>query len=183
MSVAVKKMKSKTITIKDVAKEANVAISTVSNVINHVDIVSEETKQRVLDAVKKLEYVPNYNARALKTNKKNTVGLFIPGIQGEHYLKLMQAIHLQCKMAGFILNIYISNENTDEEVYGMVLSSGVEGAIIMNGSLDNECIERLSRNHFPVVRINPESSVPGTAFGLNAVNELIGMIKYKNNQY
>ena len=60
------------VTIKDVAKEAGVAISTVSNVINQVDNVSAETKQKVLDAVEKLKYVPNFNARSLKSNKKGS---------------------------------------------------------------------------------------------------------------
>ena len=50
------------VTIKDVAREAGVAISTVSNVFNNADIVSEETKQRVLAAVEKLHYIPNMNA-------------------------------------------------------------------------------------------------------------------------
>ena len=45
------------VTIKDVAREAGVAISTVSNVINQVDNVSEETKPKVLDAIEKLKYV------------------------------------------------------------------------------------------------------------------------------
>lgn len=141
------------VTIKDVAKEAGVAISTVSNVINRVDNVSVETKRKVLDAVEKLKYVPNFNARSLKSNKKNTVGLFLSSIQGDFYQKLVQAIHLQCKLAGFMLNIYVSNENTSEEIYGMILSSGVEGAIIMNESLSDEYIERISRT-MPMVFID-----------------------------
>lgn len=142
------------VTIKDVAKEAGVAISTVSNVINHVDNVSPETKQRVLDAVEKLKYVPNFNARSLKSNKKNTIGLFLSSIQGDFYLKLVQAIHLQCKMAGYMLNIYVSNENTGEEIYGMILSSGVEGAIIMNESLSDDFIERIAKTRMPMVFID-----------------------------
>ena len=142
------------VTIKDVAREAGVAISTVSNVINQVDNVSEETKQRVLAAVEKLKYVPNFNARSLKSNKKNTVGLFLSSIQGDYYRKLLQAVHLQCKMAGYMLNIYVSNENTSEEIYGMILSSGVEGAIIMNECLDDEYIERIARTHMPMVFID-----------------------------
>ncbi len=146
------------VTIKDVAKEAGVAISTVSNVINQVDNVSAETKKKVQDAVEKLKYVPNFNARSLKSNKKNTVGLFLSSIQGDYYTKLIQAVHLQCKMAGFMLNIYVSNENTSEEIYGMVLSSGVEGAIIMNESLDNEYVERIARTHMPMVFIDRKHS-------------------------
>ena len=142
------------VTIKDVAKEAGVAISTVSNVINQVDNVSSETKQRVLDAIEKLKYVPNINARSLKSSKKNTIGLFLSSIQGDYYRKLVQAVHLQCKMAGYMLNIYVSNENTSEEIYGMILSSGVEGAIIMNECLSDDYIERIARTHMPMVFID-----------------------------
>ena len=144
------------VTIKDVAKEAGVAISTVSNVINQVDNVSAETKQKVLDAVEKLKYVPNFNARSLKSNKKNTVGLFLSSIQGDFYQKLVQAVHLQCKLAGYMLNIYVSNENTSEEIYGMILSSGVEGAIVMNESLSDEYIERIAKLRMPMVFIDRE---------------------------
>lgn len=146
------------VTIKDVAREAGVAISTVSNVINQVDNVSDRTKQRVLDAIEKLKYVPNFNARSLKSNKKNTVGLFLSSIQGDYYRQLLQAVHLQCKMAGYMLNIYVSNENTSEEIYGMILSSGVEGAIIMNESLSDDYIERIARTHMPMVFIDRKQS-------------------------
>lgn len=139
------------VTIKDVAREAKVAISTVSNVINNVDNVSEETKKRVLETVERLKYVPNFNARSLKANKKNTIGLFLSSIQGDYYRALVQAIHLQCKMAGMMLNIYVSNENTSEEIYGMIVSSGVEGAIIMNESLSSDYIERIARTGMPMV--------------------------------
>lgn len=149
------------VTIKDVAREANVAISTVSNVINHVDNVSEETKQRVLQAVEKLKYVPNFNARSLKANKKNTVGLFLSSIQGDFYRALVQAIHLQCKMAGMMLNIYVSNENTSEEIYGMIVSSGVEGAIILNESLSSDYIERIARTGMPMVFLEREYHAEG----------------------
>lgn len=144
------------VTIKDVAREANVAISTVSNVINNVDNVSAETKQRVLAAVDKLKYVPNINARSLKTNKTNTIGLFLSSIQGEYYGTLTQAVHLQCKMAGYMLNIYVSNENNSEEIYASVISSGVEGAIIMNESLDSEYVQRIARTKLPMVFLDRE---------------------------
>jgi LacI family purine nucleotide synthesis repressor len=144
------------VTIKDVAKEAGVAISTVSNVLNQVDIVSEEKKERVLAAVAKLKYVPNMNAKFLKSNKKNTIGLFLPSIQGDFYRMLMQAIHLQCKIKGYLLNIYISNENTSDEIYGMIISSGVEGAIVMNERLHNEYVDRLAMAKIPIVFIDRE---------------------------
>lgn len=144
------------VTIKDVAKEAGVAISTVSNVLNQVDIVSEEKKQRVFAAVEKLKYVPNMNAKFLKSNKKNTIGLFLSSIQGDFYRMLIQAVHLQCKMKGYLLNIYISNENTSEEIYSMMISSGVEGAIVFNERLHNEYIDRIALTKMPIVFIDRE---------------------------
>ena len=146
------------VTIKDVAKEAGVAISTVSNVLNNVDVVSEETRRKVLEAAEKLHYVPNMNAKFLKSNKKNTIGLFLSSIQGDFYKDLMQAVHLQCKIKGYQLNIYISNENTSEEIYSMIISSGVEGAIVLNEHLSYEYIDRLSLTHMPIVFIDREYS-------------------------
>lgn len=142
------------VTIKDVAKEAGVAISTVSNVLNQVDIVSIETKLRVLNAVEKLKYVPNMNAKFLKSNKRNTIGLFLPSIQGDFYRMLMQSVHLQCKISGYLLNIYVSNENTSEEIYSMIISSGVEGAIVLNESLHDEYIDRIALTKMPIVFID-----------------------------
>ncbi len=144
------------VTIKDVARESGVAISTVSNVLNNVDIVSEETRNKVLEAVEKLKYVPNMNAKFLKSNKKNTIGLFLPSIQGDFYKMLMQAVHLQCKLKGYLLNIYVSNENTSEEIYSMIISSGVEGAIILNERLSDEYIDRITRTKLPIVFIDRE---------------------------
>ncbi len=144
------------VTIKDVAKEAGVAISTVSNVLNNVDIVSDEKKQRVLAAVEKLKYVPNMNAKFLKSNKKNTIGLFLTSIQGDFYRMLIQAVHIQCKQKGYMLNIYISNENTSDEIYSMIISSGVEGAIVLNERLHNEYVERIAITGMPIVFIDRE---------------------------
>lgn len=144
------------VTIKDVAKEAGVAISTVSNVLNNVDIVSDERKQKVLAAVEKLKYVPNMNAKFLKSNKKNTIGLFLTSVQGDFYRMLIQSIHLQCKLKGYLLNIYISNENTSDEIYGMIISSGVEGAIVLNERLHDEYVGRIALTKMPIVFIDRE---------------------------
>ena len=144
------------VTIKDVAKEAGVAISTVSNVLNHVDVVSEEKKRRVMAAVEKLKYVPNMNAKLLKSSRKNTIGLFLTSVQGDFYRVLIQTIHKQCRMKGYLLNIYISNENTGDEIYSMIVASGVEGAIILNERLQEEYINRLVLTKLPMVFIDRE---------------------------
>ena len=145
------------VTIKDVAREAGVAISTVSNVFNNADIVSEETKQKVLDAVEKLHYIPNMNAKLLKSNRKNTIGLFLTSLQGDFYKVLTQAIHLQCKLNNYMLNIYISNDNSPDEIYRMIIASGVAGAIIYHEDLTGDYVKRIATVNIPMVFIDRDS--------------------------
>ena len=142
------------VTIKDVAREAGVAISTVSNVFNNADIVSEDTKQKVLEAVEKLHYIPNMNAKLLKSNRKNTIGLFVTSLQGDFYKVLTQAIHLQCKLNDYLLNIYVSNDNSPDELYRMIIASGVAGAIIYHEDLTGDYVKRIATVNIPMVFID-----------------------------
>lgn len=142
------------VTIKDVAREAGVAISTVSNVFNNSDIVSEETQQKVLAAVEKLHYIPNMNAKLLKSNRKNTIGVFLTSLQGDFYKILTQAIHLQCKLNDYMLNIYVSNKNSPDEIYRMIIASGVAGAIIYHEDLTGDYVKRIATVNIPMVFID-----------------------------
>lgn len=146
------------ITIHDVAREAGVSISTVSNVVNGVNKVAPATRGRVLEVVKRLNYYPNTNARTLKTGRRNTIGLFVSSIQGDYYTTLAQTIHRECKAAGYQMNVYVSNDNTGEEVFVSIVSSGVAGAIIMNEALSQPLIERLRLRGLPMVFIDRELS-------------------------
>lgn len=145
------------VTIKDVAKEAGVAISTVSNVFNRADIVSEETKQKVLLAVEKLHYIPNMNAKLLKSNRKNTIGLFLTSLQGDFYKVLIQAVHLQCKLNNYMLNIYVSNGNSPDEIYRMIIASGVAGTIIYHEDLAGDYVKRIATVNIPMVFLDRAS--------------------------
>ena len=145
------------VTIKDVAKEAGVAISTVSNVFNRADIVSEETKQKVLLAVEKLHYIPNMNAKLLKSNRKNTIGLFLTSLQGDFYKVLIQAVHLQCKLNNYMLNIYVSNGNSPDEIYRMIIASGVAGAIIYHEDLTGDYVKRIATVNIPMAFLDRAS--------------------------
>ena len=74
------------VTIKDVAKQANVAISTASRVINNSGYVSEDTRQRVEEAIKRLGYVPNSIARSLKWKQTFSIGLIVSDIGNPFYV-------------------------------------------------------------------------------------------------
>lgn len=68
------------ITIKEVAKECNVSIATVSNILNNKPNVGEETKQKVLKVIKEMNYTPNTVAKNLKTKNTRTIGALIEDI-------------------------------------------------------------------------------------------------------
>ena len=88
--------------IKDVAREAGVSIATVSRVLNEVDVVNEETKKRVMEAIKKLGYRPNIVARSLKTQRTKTVGIVMPDISSAFYPEIVRG-------AEDVANIYNYN--------------------------------------------------------------------------
>ena len=71
--------------MRDVARLADVTQPTVSYVINNTAAISDEVRERVNNAIRKLNYKPNYFARGLKTNKSNMIGIVIPDILNEFY--------------------------------------------------------------------------------------------------
>ena len=79
-------------TMRDVARLADVTQPTVSYVINNTATISEEVRNRVNCAIRKLNYKPNYFARGLRTNKSNMIGVVIPDILNEFYASIVHEL-------------------------------------------------------------------------------------------
>ena len=75
--------------IYEIAREAGVSIATVSRVINHSNAVSEKSYRRVMDAVRKFNYVPNSTARSLSTSTSTSIGVVIPDIHNQFFSLLL----------------------------------------------------------------------------------------------
>lgn len=88
------------VTIYDVAKKAGVAASTVSKYMNH-GVLRKDVKQRVEDAIKELNYVPNELARGLKTLKSFTVGIIIPTLDSSFTAQIISAIEKNLQQYGY----------------------------------------------------------------------------------
>ena len=78
----------KTLNIKAVAEKAGVSVATVSRVLNHPDVVSEKTKDHIIDVMKEMDYMPNWFARNLHMNKTNLIALLVPDILDHCYMEL-----------------------------------------------------------------------------------------------
>lgn len=147
-------MKTRKITIKDVAREAGVSISTVSNALNGVDVLRPETKQHILEVAKRLNYVPNLNGRNLKSQYTNVIGLFITSMRGEYYNILADAIYQRCKKYGYELNIFISEKS--ETMMANILGRRIDGAIILNKYIGEREVALFSETQTPVIFIDRE---------------------------
>ena len=130
--MAVKKKKSGKLTIRDVAEEVGVSVTTVSYVLNNKGSVSEEVRKKVQKAAKKLGYTGNRAARAMKMGRFHIIGLIIPNIENPFFPSLAQAILQACQLRGyqvFMVDTEGSLDNQVEAIRGL-LSQGVDGIII-----------------------------------------------------
>ncbi|HHV50394.1 MAG TPA: LacI family transcriptional regulator [Clostridiales bacterium] len=143
-------------TIKDVAKKAGVAISTVSNVINNIDVVSPRTRERVLQAIKELDYTPNLNGRHLKSSRTGFLGLFITSVEGPYYASLADSIYKECCKFGYGLNININGLNNLPQTEQFIFGKKVDGAIILNDTINDEHVEKFIKLKIPVVFVDRE---------------------------
>ena len=132
--------------IKDVAREAGVSIATVSRVLNDIDVVNEETKKRVLDAIKKLGYRPNIVARSLKTQRTKTIGILIPDISSQVYPEVVRGAEDVANIYDY--NVILCNSDFDldkEKEYLRVLKEKmVDGVIYMSSSLNEEILDLIN---------------------------------------
>lgn len=138
-------------TIKDVAKEAGVAISTVSNVLNGVPNISEEVSQKVLKASKKLNYKPNLNAKLLRSGTNKIIAVFLSTIQGQFYASFIQSIQRKSQEKGYILQIFILGSTDHKETLRIMTGFGITGALVLNEFISDDIIKRLSFANIPVV--------------------------------
>ncbi|AZP95671.1 LacI family DNA-binding transcriptional regulator [Latilactobacillus curvatus] len=139
--------------IKDVAKLSKVSVATVSRVINNNGRFSEETRQRVLDAIAELNYEQNKLAVSLRKNKSNTIGILVPDITNEFYSAVVKKCEQNLFAAGFS-SIVCNTERSlsREQNYLKVLSEHmVDGLIIISA---NDHAEESLSIRVPVVYID-----------------------------
>lgn len=136
------------------AKEAGVSISTVSNALNGVDVLLPSTKQRVLEAAKKLNYTPNLNGRNLKAQETRVLGLFLTAIRGPFYAELSDSIYRTCQANGYELQIFLGEDSN--RIMTNLLGRRVDGGIVMNERITEKHHKMLKDNNVPMVFLDRE---------------------------
>lgn len=136
-----------TITIYDVAREANVSMATVSRVVNGNQNVKPATRKKVLEVIDRLEYRPNAVARGLASKKTTSVGVIIPDISNNLNAELARGIEDIATMYRY--NIILANSDQNEEkelsLLDTMLGKQVDGIVMMTEEV-TETIQRAVEN-------------------------------------
>lgn len=146
------------VTIKDVAKLANVSPSTVSRVIANNPRISDATKRIVFDAMDELNYKPNAIARSLANQSTQTLGLILPStdenlFKNPFFIEVMRGISLYAQKKGYRI-MYTYSANPDEEVHfieDFIQSKWVDGVVLLSAQENDKCIDYLKKSQFPFV--------------------------------
>ncbi len=172
-------------TIKDVAKMADVSISTVSRVINDSKPVSPEARRRVLHAISVLDYKPNEVARSLVTKKSNIIGVIVSDIGNQYVSQVLRGVEEIGRMYNF--DILLSSSYDDPEVEikfaNLFSQKQVEGIIIISEILNQKLLYKLDEFKIPCVVINrfynvdeaPTVTINNKAASYNMTDYLINM--------
>lgn len=120
-------------TIKDIAREAGVSVGTVSHYLNATAKVSPTTAEAVRQAMQRLDYTPNANARSLRTQVTQTIGLIVPNLSNPFYAELASSVGTQAFDIGYQLLVGSSFE--DEDCESLHLSAlqerRIDGALVV----------------------------------------------------
>ena len=125
-------------TIKDIAKQCSVSVSTVSRVLNDRPDVSDDVRRKVLSAIKASNYIPNNSARDLVRTKSDAIGLVVRGVSNPFYTEIIQAIDSPVPHAGFTLVLQKIGACDDEVKRAAVMEreKRLRGIVFLGGRFD-----------------------------------------------
>ena len=148
-------------TIKDVAAEAGLTVTTVSRVLNNRGYISDDARKKVSDAMAKLNYQPNEVARSLHKKSSNTIGLIVPYIRHPYFAEMISNIEHEAFKLGY--RVLICNtkgkEEKEREYLDICTGNRVAGIIVFSGTVS---VDQFSQMDVPVITME-RSLDSGTA--------------------
>lgn len=146
--------------IKDIARRAGVSSATISRVINNSGYVKDETRYKVLEAIREYNYVPSAVARSLSTNDTLSIGAIIPDIENEFFSKVISGISEVAETYHYNIVFLGTNEtlSTEHDFLRIVQSQRLKGVIITpisESDMDTrDYLIQLEESGIPVVLVD-----------------------------
>lgn len=171
--------------MQDVADTVGCSIATVSRALTRPALVSNEIRQRIIDAVRDLGYVPNSSARALRSLRTKVVGAIIPTLDHAIYARLIDSLQRRLAVAGVSLIHNTDDYNLDFEVerVRLLLEHGVEGVLLVGAQHRTATLDLLVEREVPFTvtyALPKEERLPCVGFdnikaGALAAQHLLGL--------
>jgi DNA-binding LacI/PurR family transcriptional regulator len=164
--------------LDDVAREAGVHVSTVSRVLNGTGGVSirDETRERILDTARRLQYRPNAMARGLKLAATGTLGMLVPSLRNPVYSAIIRGAFDRAWERGYV--VVLAEDTGQGETHSayerLVAERRIDGLLIASARPGNPLIERLGDDSVPFVFVNRRQ--PGSGRNVSMREEEAGRI-------
>ena len=150
----------KKITLKNIARELEVSISTVSKALKNSEEISRDTKERIQAFAKLYNYKPNNIAISLKNKRTKNIGVIIPDIVHHFFTTVFRGIEMYANAKGYNVIVCISDESFDKEVINMeMLANGSIDGFIMALSAETQL-----KNDFNHLKEVTEQGIPLVLF-------------------
>jgi DNA-binding LacI/PurR family transcriptional regulator len=162
----------KPVTSTDVAKLAQVSQSAVSRTFTPGASVSDTTRQRVLDAARRLGYRPNAHARSLTTGRSNIIGLVMASLGNLFYPAALEQLARRLQRDGYHLLMFFADNESADDLIDQILQYHVDGLILATTTLSSTLAQQCADAQIPVVLFNRVMAGPDNAPGAQAVSSV-----------
>lgn len=143
------------VTIHDVAKHAGVGIGTVSSVLNNSRPVNEQTRQKVLDAVAALDFVPNPSGRRLSMGKTHTIGVVVPFFTSPAQIKRLRGVMSVVSDSEYDISLFAIEtiKQRDKALQTVPIRGRIDGLLIFSIQPSDDELRRIKQQKIPTVLV------------------------------
>lgn len=152
-------------TVYDIARLAGVSPSTVSRVLTSNARVSAERSQRVLDAMRQLNFRPNSVARSLATSSTRIIAVLLPDITNQFFPALVKGVQLHAEEQGYSVLLVQADDRAghDRSYLELAVRQQVDGLVLIGVHVDEEAQRELDQRQIPVVSLDRRVNIPTAA--------------------
>lgn len=142
-------------TLKDVAKLANVDVSTVSRALNNTSYVHPDTKERVYAAAKELGYHPNMMARVLRQGRGHVLGVVVPRLHMTIFSEILQGIEAEAQRQNYMTMVCVTEDDAkvERDRLNRMRNGGVDGIVIAATGHNGRILRDIQAGGIPVVQL------------------------------
>ena len=186
------KEKDTMVSMKDIAKQCNVSVATVSKALNNHKDIGEKTKSRIKETASNMGYYPNAAARALKTNRSYNIGVLFndnahSGLTHEYFSEVLEGVKVEAEIRGYDIT-FINTHNVHMTYYEHCKYRDLDGVVIACADYENPEVMELVNGLIPTVTIdytcnNSTSVISNNVKGMEELVEYICSKGHKRIAY